>query len=426
MTPLHPRDALQHCMDRVYRYRMTTTSGGNISVRGEAGEIWITPARIDKGTLRREDIAEVRPDGAWEGTAPPSSELPLHQAIYRARPDVGAVLHAHPVALVAFSAVHRAPDTRVLHQAARICGDGGFAPYELPGSAALGDRIAEALLQGHDCVVLENHGVVVVGTDLAEAFRRFETFEFAGKTIVKASLLGGPIARLTDADLEAAAGRGHVETATRRQPVTLAELELRELLAQFVRRGYRQRLFISAHGTFSARAGENSFLITPHHADRAELEPGDLVLVEGGRAEPGTRPSHAAHLHGEAYRRHPAVQSVINAAPVNATAFSLVGAVPDTRTIPESHVVVKTPQWAPFRLQFERPGELAELVSPETPTAILESNGVLVTGTSVLEAFDRLEVLESTAEALVNARALGELVPISDEAVVALDRLFSP
>lgn len=422
---VHPRDALQRCMDRVYRYRMTTTSGGNISVRGEAGEIWITPARIDKGALRREDIVEVRPDGTWEGAAPPSSELPLHTAIYSARPEVGAILHAHPVALVAFSAVHRAPDTRVLHQAVRICGAGGFVAYEPPGSPALGDRIAEVLLAGHDCVVLENHGVVVVGRDLPEAFRRFETFEFVGKTIVKASLLGGETARLTDADVEAAARRDHVQSADVRRPATLAELELREGLAQFVRRGYRQRLFISAHGTFSARLGETSFLITPHHADRAELDPADLVLVEDGRAEPGARASHAAHLHGEVYRRHPVVQSVINAAPVNATAFSLVGAVPDTRTIPESHVVVRTPQWAPFRLQFARPGELAELVSTEAPTAILESNGVLVTGRSVFEAFDRLEVLESTAEALVNARALGELVPISDEAVAELDRLFA-
>ena len=76
-----------------------------------------------------------------------------------------------------------------------------------------------------------------------------------------------------------------------------------------MRRGYRQRLFVSAHGTFSARLGETSFLITPHHADRAELDPADLVLVEDGRAEPGARASHAAHLHGEVYGATPRSES---------------------------------------------------------------------------------------------------------------------
>src|SRR6266496_2802742 len=106
---LHPRDELQRCMERIYRYRMTTTSGGNLSIRDDSGDIWITPARIDKGSLQGSEIVRVRPDGSWEGDNPPSSELPLHQAIYRARPDVGGIVHAHPVALVAFSVVHQSP-----------------------------------------------------------------------------------------------------------------------------------------------------------------------------------------------------------------------------------------------------------------------------------------------------------------------------
>ena len=67
-------------MERIYRYRMTTTSGGNLSIREENGDVWITPARVDKGGLRRTDIVLVRADGTVEGEQPPSSELPLHQA----------------------------------------------------------------------------------------------------------------------------------------------------------------------------------------------------------------------------------------------------------------------------------------------------------------------------------------------------------
>jgi L-fuculose-phosphate aldolase len=423
----HPRDLLVEYMARIYGYRMTTTSGGNLSIRDPGGEVWITPAKIDKGRLQRSDIVLVRPDGSQEGEAPPSSELPLHQTIYRTRPDVHAIVHAHPVALVAFSIVQQVPATRVFHQAWRICGAGAFAPYRLPGSAELGESIAGALGARHSCVILENHGVVAVGADLPQAFQRFETFEFAGKSIIKARLLGGEIRELSDADL-ALAGEQTADAAEPTPPgtPTTAEQEVRTTLQDFVRRGYRQRLFISTHGTFSARVDGASFVITPHDRDRGALERSDLVRIDAGRATAGSRPSHATALHEAIYRRHPQIGAIVNAAPVNVTAFSITNAVPDTRTIPESRLVVRSPVPARFRLQFEDPHALAELISPEQPIAVLENDGVLVTGSTVLEAFDRLEVLESTAEALINAQALGPLSPMDDGAIAELEAAFFP
>src|SRR5262245_39438070 len=140
---VHPRDAILRAMERIYRYRMTTTSGGNISIRDESGDVWITPARVDKGSLRRDDIVHVRADGATEGRHPPSSELPFHRAIYAARPDVGGIVHAHPVALVAFSICRRVPDTRLLPQAKpaspQTClACGRSRVYALPGSEEIG------------------------------------------------------------------------------------------------------------------------------------------------------------------------------------------------------------------------------------------------------------------------------------------------
>src|SRR5579871_4815228 len=151
---LHPRDEILRAMERIYRYRMTTTSGGNISIREENGDVWITPARVDKGALTRDDIVFVRADGSSEGRRPPSSELPLHQAIYRARPDLGGIVHAHPTALVAFSLVHQAPDTSLFHQSRHVCGEAGFAAYELPGSEALGHTVARTFASGYSCVIL--------------------------------------------------------------------------------------------------------------------------------------------------------------------------------------------------------------------------------------------------------------------------------
>ncbi len=175
---VHPRDELVQTMERIYRYRMTTTSGGNLSIRDDDGDVWITPARVDKGNLRREDVVCVRSDGIVEGRHPPSSEFPFHQAIYARRPDLRAIVHAHPVALVAFSICRRVPDTALFPQASHVCGAVGYAPYALPGSAQLGQQIADVFAQGPHCVLLENHGAVVGGVDLAQAFQRFETLEF--------------------------------------------------------------------------------------------------------------------------------------------------------------------------------------------------------------------------------------------------------
>jgi L-fuculose-phosphate aldolase len=420
----HPRDQILQAMERIYRYRMTTTSGGNLSIREESGDVWITPARVDKGGLRREDIVSIRADGRIEGTRKASSELPIHQEIRRRRPELGGIVHAHPTALVAFSLVHQVPNTRLFHQAWRVCGEAGFAPYELPGSVALGDRVAETFEKGYDCVILENHGVVTAGCDLQQAFRRFETLEFTAKTLIKAKLLGGDARFLTDAEIDLERQRpGDLEEFASAAPSS-HENEVRQRLAEFVRRAYRQRLFISTQGSYSARVNGESFLITPYQVDRGTMDVEDLVFVRDGRAEAGKLPSRAARIHEAIYRLHPPIGAIVNAYPVNATAFSVSGVPLDSRTIPESYVVIRQVGRVPFGLQFLDPEELASRVSPKQPALILENDGVLVTGSDVLEAFDRLEVLESTAEAIINCRALGSLMPLSDEVTRELDEAF--
>lgn len=411
-------------MERIYRYRMTTTSGGNLSIRGPEGDVWITPARVDKGGLTRDDIVLVRADGSVEGARRPSSELPIHRQIRERRPELAGIVHAHPVALVAFSLAHEVPNTRLFHQAWRVCGAVGFAPYRLPGSAALGAVVAETFAQGHDSVILENHGVVTAGESLQEAFRRFETLEFTAKTIIKARLLGGEVRFLSDDELAIEERRPGALEAFDAEAPSSPENEARRRLAEFVRRAYRQRLFISTQGSYSARVDARSFVITPYRVDRGVVEPGDLVLVRDGRRERGKTPSRAAAIHEAIYRAHDGVGAIVNAYPVNATAFSVTGIPLDTRTIPESYVVVREVARAPYAAGFGDGSEIAEAVGPKRPAAILENDGVLVTGSDVLEAFDRLEVLESTAEAIINCRAVGPLRGLGDTVTRELDEAF--
>lgn len=423
---LHPRDQIELTMARIYGRDMTTTSGGNISVRDEDGHVWISPARVDKGTLSRKDMAKVALNGQQlEGPHPPSSECPFHLSIYRARPDIKAIIHAHPSALVSFSICGQVPDTRVFPEAWNVCGEVAFAPYALPGSEQLGINIAEQFAASTDtlCVVLENHGVVVGGASLADVFKRFETLEFTAKTIMQAKNLGS-LKLLDESEMAMAKDRLPQLSACEPQAPCSRERELRKEICDFMHRAYKHDLVTSTWGSLSARIDDDSFVITPYRVDRASLDLEDLIVVRAGKCPAGTRPSRAVHLHAAIYAAHPEMNAVINALPVSATAFSVSDARLDTRTIPESFLFLKdVPKFA-YKTVLTEPDVVAQVMGPDNPVALLEHNGALVAGKTVLDAFDRLEVLEATAEAIIQSKPLGEITPMDDAVIEELLKAF--
>jgi len=423
-SPIHPADELASIMERIYRYRMTTTSGGNLSIRDDGGSLWITPAATDKGSLGPRDIVCVRPDGVVEGRHKPSSEHPFHRLIHAARPDLRAIVHAHPVALVAFSICGERPNTRAFNRAHAVCGEVGFAPYALPGSVKLGENIAAEFARGFNCVMLENHGVVVGGSSLQEAFERFETLEFTARIVLKAKGLGTKIKYLTPSQLELAQGQKENFSTFTPSVADAREYGLRQELCQFIQRGYRQRLLTATQGSFSARLDENRFVITPRQVDRATIKASDLVLIKESGQEEGKEPSRSLALHAAIYRKHPQVHSIVLATPPNAAAFSITFQALDSKTIPESYIFLRDVQRIPYAAVYGNGDEVAATLSSSSPTAILENSGVLVIGKTVLDAFDRLEVLESTADALINALILGSVHPMSPEAILELEKAF--
>jgi L-fuculose-phosphate aldolase len=420
----HPADELTAAMNRIYQYRMTTTSGGNLSIRDETGAIWITPARVDKGNLTRDDIVCVKPDGTVIGRHKPSSEFPFHQQIYEVRPELGAIVHAHPVALVSFSVCGIKPDTHLFSKSKTVCGEVGYAAYALPGSVQLGQNIAAIFAQGFHCVMLENHGVVVGGESFQEAFERFETLEFTARIQLKARSLGGEVRSLSADQLKWVEKRGGELAKYIPGPADSAEKGVRRELCDFVRRGYQQRLLTSTEGSFSARIDADRFVITAHEVDRAKVRVEDLALIEGDRCEAGKEPSHAVHLHRALYRKHPEIRAIVLATPPNATAFSVSSVKLDVRTIPESYIFLRDVAVLPYSLAYGDGKELADAMTPDYPVALLENGGALVLGRTILDAFDRLEVLESTADAVINARLVGEVKPMNDAVIEELIEAF--
>ncbi|MCL2163896.1 MAG: class II aldolase/adducin family protein [Oscillospiraceae bacterium] len=422
---LHPADQIVLMMDRIYQGGMTTTSGGNLSVLDENGDIWITPTGVDKGALTRGDICRVKSDGQILGPHKPSVELPFHATIYKRRPDLRAVLHAHPPALVAFSVARVLPDTRLVTNTFRTLGDITMAPYAVPGSQELGDNIASEFEKGFTVVVMENHGVVLGAENLFQAFMKFETLESAANLEIYARKLGAPKS-LRDSETNLTDTRDHLImddfTPNRHSP---EECAARRDMTVLIRRSYCQGLFGSTQGTYSVRLSDGSFLITPYGVDRAYMDEGDLVLIKNGMKEQGKIPSRSVKMHQLVYEKHRDINSVLGANPPHAMAFAVTEAEFDPRTIPESYIMLRQIQKVPFSAIYLKPEMVADMFSAKTSALICENNQILVTGNSLLNAFDRLEVAEATAHSVISAIDIGPLVHISEAEVEDINMAFN-
>ncbi len=420
----HPSDQLVNIMHRIYQGRLTTLSGGNLSIKDDNGDLWITPAAIDKGALTTKDIMRVSPDGSIEGAHRPSSELPFHRAIYAARPDVRAIVHAHAPALVSFSIVRKIPDTNLIPQAKRVCGKVGYAPYALPGSEQLGENIAQTFAQGYDVILLENHGVATVGDTLLEAFQRLETLNFCARTQLYAQGLGD-IQTLTDTQIALFDHRDNDLPEFDVERHSSHERHLRQQIVKLVHRACERQLMISTEGVMSARVDDRSFLITPTGQDRGSLEIHNLVLIRDGQRERGKYPSRSVKLHEAIYAQHPDLHCIITAQSPHATAYAVADRSFDTKTIPESYIMLLDVPRLRYGLQFNDFPQAVALISPRNPVLLLQNDCILTTGADPLQAFDRLEVAEFTAQSLIETASIGELVPIGAEAIQDIEDSFS-
>ena len=181
------REAVASFMRRLYRQFLTTTSGGNISCRTSDGNIVITASQSDKGEQTKENVGIVTMEGEnLTKDLKLSIETNLHLAIYKARKDVSAIVHAHPVTATFFCAAKEYElNTHLTAEAYAVAGDVVKIPYALMGTKELAELTAEKM-RFFDCGLMENHGVITVGKDLLSAFDRMELLENAAKQTIMA------------------------------------------------------------------------------------------------------------------------------------------------------------------------------------------------------------------------------------------------
>ncbi|MCS7104092.1 MAG: class II aldolase/adducin family protein [Thermofilaceae archaeon] len=166
---------------------------GNISVRlPENGLYLMTPSGLRKSGLRQEDLVVVDELGnVIEGERPPTSEYLMHLTVYKARPDVGAVVHAHPLYVSVLAALRRRLEPLLDEIIVYLGGEVEVAEYALPGSEELARNVVKAL--GDRCaVILANHGALTCGSDLDEALDALVYLERAAMVSVLCSLMGRP------------------------------------------------------------------------------------------------------------------------------------------------------------------------------------------------------------------------------------------
>ena len=400
-----PKEQLVAIMKRIYAQGMTTTSGGNLSIKDENGNVYITPGGTDKGSMTAEDIVCIRADGTMEGKHKPSSEYPFHMKIYETRGDIRAILHAHPPAMVAYSIVRKIPDISAFPELKACIGSVGMAEYGLTGSEELGEKIAKVFAEGCNVAELENHGLVVGSTDIESAYQVFEAMDFSARIGIGASRLGG-------AKNENPSGKGLIDENMEKpkDPSTEIPQEDRavcEKLCEMVRRAWHQKLLYAGLGVFSARAESGTIYYIPQGTDQSAAGILDIRKLE----------QTGDSLHAKIYRTHPGIGSVVTAFPPELMAFAVTGTKFSSRIIPEIYMVMQDVVSLPQVQYAGKPDEIAAVFDGRTSVAVLEGGGVIVTAPSLLKAYDRLEVAEYSARAILESSQLGNIVEITEKQV---------
>jgi len=185
----------------VHHRGFVAATDGNISLRLDPKRILTSPTAVNKGMMTPDDLVITDLDGKkLAGRRNASSELAMHLLVYRRRPDVNAVVHAHPVVATGYAAAGIPLNKALVSEVVLGLGCIPVAPYGTPGTPELTEAL-EPLVSHYDSILMANHGVVAYGQDLLTAFFRMETTEHFARVALVTELLGKQVL-LSSTDVE--------------------------------------------------------------------------------------------------------------------------------------------------------------------------------------------------------------------------------
>jgi L-fuculose-phosphate aldolase len=186
---LKEREKVAAIMRRLYSNGLTTASGGNVSLR-VGDRILITPSQSDKAVIVGEQVGALGMDGAsLSPRIKKSMESGMHLSIYRKRPDIKAIVHAHPVFATSFAITGKTIKTNLAGEARALLKEPVHAPYALMGTQELAEIVSEASLKSN-VVLMQNHGIITMGETLFQAYDRMEVLEACARMTLLTGMLG--------------------------------------------------------------------------------------------------------------------------------------------------------------------------------------------------------------------------------------------
>ena len=213
------REEVARVARRLISSGLVTGTSGNVSARTPEGDVLITASGLDYEGMKPEDVVLVDLDtNVLEGEFVPSTETPMHTGIYKARPNVGAVVHTHSRFATTLACLGWAIPP-VHYMLTTLSGDGRvpIAPYNLYGTEELAAGAAAALGEHHDACLLQNHGTITVADSAEKAFSRTVTLEEMAEVFYRARLAGEPLLlgeRLISEVAEKISGYGQPEASS--------------------------------------------------------------------------------------------------------------------------------------------------------------------------------------------------------------------
>ena len=178
---------------RVYDRGMVAANDGNFSVKINDNEFLCTPTGVSKGFMTPDYICKVDSEGnilEANGNFKPSSEMKMHLRVYRERPDVNAVVHAHPLYATTFAIAGISLTKPIMPEAIITLGYVPIAEYGTPSTDEIPDSISK-FLPHHDAVLLANHGALTFADTLLSAYHKMESVEFYARLLYQSQMLGG-------------------------------------------------------------------------------------------------------------------------------------------------------------------------------------------------------------------------------------------
>lgn len=196
------RKDVARIMRRLYKQRLTTSSGGNVSMKNSDGYIFITASQTDKSCIKYKDIIVF--DSELNNLTPelkPSMESEMHINIYKMRPDISAIVHSHPIYASTFAIIDTKFYSSLTGEARYVLGEVAEIDYELMGTKKLAELSANKL-KNSNVGIMKNHGAITLGKNLFEAYDRMEVLEFSANMYFNVLLLNSNVNLLSVNEVE--------------------------------------------------------------------------------------------------------------------------------------------------------------------------------------------------------------------------------